>query len=174
MKLTFIHAGQERTLAKHPAVQHDLRTGAVTEQVAASKPWYLRFATAGKTYSFKLPTAEREAIRAAKDILNGRLQRPDQFAAFLGAKDARRSITIGRLAGEWFAVGLPFRKTEDRTAACHPRTRVAVVEKQIHRDDQRLHRRGLCQPARTCLAFSRLGTCRRVQSVTVGRADGAD
>jgi len=108
MKLTFIHAGQERTLAKHPAVQHDLRTGAVTEQVAASKPWYLRFATAGKTYSFKLPTAEREAIRAAKDILNGRLQRPDQFAAFLGGQRCppfHHHRSVGRrMVCRWVAI----------------------------------------------------------------------
>ena len=115
MKLTFVHAGQERTLAKHPAVQRDLRTGAITERAADTKAWYLRFTVAGKARSFKLPATERDAIHAAKEILNGHTKRPDEFKEFLEAKDARRSITIGKLADEWLAAGLPFRKTGSRT-----------------------------------------------------------
>ena len=115
MKITFTHAGTERTLAKHSVVQCDLRAGTITEKDAAAKPWYLRFAVSGKERIFKLPAAEREAIRAAKDILNGHQDRPDQFNAFVEAREAKRSIPIGALAAEWIKAGLPFRKTEPRT-----------------------------------------------------------
>ena len=126
MKLQFTHAGQKRTLAKHATVQRDLRIGALTEKAAAGKPWYLRFSVAGKERPFKLPATEREAIRAAKDLLNGHTQRPDQFTAFIESQVARRSITIGKLAGEWFAAGLPFRKTESRTPEAAARLRTTM------------------------------------------------
>lgn len=126
MKLTLIHAGQQRTLVKHPAVQHDLRTGAITEKEAAGKSWYLRFEVAGKSQNFKLPAANREAVRAAKLILRGRQDHPGEFAAFLNEKTARRSATIGQLADEWFAAGLPFRKTEPRSSVAAARLRTTL------------------------------------------------
>ena len=126
MKVTFTHAGTERTLAKHPVVQRDLRSGAITEKDAASKPWYLRYTVAGKERVFKLVAAERDAVRAAKDILNGHQQRPDQFNAFLAAQDARRSITVGVLAKEWIEAGLPFRKTEPRRDEAAGRLRTLI------------------------------------------------
>lgn len=123
MKLTLIHAGQKRTLVKHPTVQRDLRAGAITEKVAATKSWYLRFEVAGKTRTFKLPAANSKAVRAAKEILRGQQERPSEFSAFLDAQAARHSITVGKLADEWFAAGLPFRKTEPRLPVAAARLR---------------------------------------------------
>ena len=115
MKIIFTHAGTERTLAKHPVVQRDLRAGTISEKDAAAKPWYLRYTVSGRECVFKLPAAERDAIRAAKDILNGHKDRPAEFSAFVEARAAKRSTTIGALGVEWIKAGLPFRKTEPRT-----------------------------------------------------------
>jgi integrase len=117
MKITFLHAGIERTLTKHSAVQRALRLGQLTEAQAKAKPWYLRATLGGSEKYFKLHIADRDAITKAKDILNGQLTNPDDFKAFLQQKDARRSLTLGALANEWITAGLPFRKTEPRTTA---------------------------------------------------------
>lgn len=126
-KLSFTHAGVNRTLAKHPVVQQQLRAGLITAEAALARPWYLRFDTAGKAKSFKLAAIrETEAIREAKDILKTRESRPNDFAAFLQAQAAQRGLTIGRLAEEWYAAGLPFSATRTRTTAAAGQLRGSV------------------------------------------------
>lgn len=126
MKLTFTHAGQERTLTKHHAVIKALALGQITEAQAAAKPWYLRYAVNGQEKYFKLAAASKEAIRGAKDIISGHIQRPDQFSAFIEAREAKRSTTIGELITDWFEAGLPFRKTEPRTTDAADRLRKTI------------------------------------------------
>ena len=123
MKLVFIHAGTERTLAKHPAVAKAFKLGQLTEAQAASKPWYLRLTVDGKEQVFKLVAGEKESVRRAKDILNGKTNKPEEFSDFVAAKEARRSITLGTLAQQWLTDGLPFRKTEPRTTEAAARLR---------------------------------------------------
>jgi integrase len=114
MKLTFTHAGVTRTLAKHPKVAAALKAGTMTEADAAKTPWYLRLKVGDKEQKFKLaPTAARDAIRAAIDKL--KTINTDEFKEFQKAKAAKESVTVGELADEWLAAGLPFRKTAPRT-----------------------------------------------------------
>lgn len=118
LKITFNYLGVDRTLTKHPSIQQRLKQGTITEADAALQPWYLRFATGGRTRVFKLTgLGEAEAIRSAKDILRGRADRPSDFAAYLASLDAAKSLTIGQLAAEWIAAGLPFSQTRARSAA---------------------------------------------------------
>lgn len=117
MKLTFIHAGTERTLNKHPETQAALKAGTITEAQAAQSPWYLRWTPpGGKKRLFKLPSNNKDAIRAAVDILKNQQSRPVDFVAFLEAKDAQQSVTIRLLAEEWVKLGLPFRQDKLRDA----------------------------------------------------------
>jgi len=116
MKITFTHAGRERTLVKHPKIQGALATGALTEAKASTKPWYLRLKVGGKIQSFNLKvTAERDAIAAAKDKL--RTLPTDEFKEFQAGKAAARSVTIGALADEWYHADLRYRSTKLRTPA---------------------------------------------------------
>ena len=126
MKLTFAHAGTERTLAKHNDVMRQLKAGVITNELAAQKPWLFRLVVEGKQRTFTLSSKDKEAVREAKDILNGQTQQPTGFAAFLAEKDAKRSITIGELATDWLAAGLPFRKTESRTPEAADRLRATI------------------------------------------------
>ena len=68
MKLTFTHAGQQRTLAKHPKVQQALKLGTMTEEQAKHAPWYLRLSVAGIKRKFKLPAAEKDAIERCVEL----------------------------------------------------------------------------------------------------------
>jgi integrase len=126
MKLTFTHAGTNRTLAKHPQVMAALKQGLITEEQAKAKPWYLRLTSDGKAQVFKLCGADFDAVRAAKDILRGQRQHPAQFSAFIAQREAKRSITVGALADEWVEMGLPFRKTEIRTPDAANRLRATL------------------------------------------------
>lgn len=116
-KLTFTHAGIERTLAKHPRVQQSIRTGTITLDQAAATPWYLRAKLLGKERTFKLAATEKAALAAARDILNGHQANPQQFSQWVAQQEARRGITLGQLATDWFAAGLPFDGEAPRTPA---------------------------------------------------------
>lgn len=118
MKLTFLHHGQERSLTKHPRIAAALKAGQITEADAATKPWYLRMVINGAKRPFKMAAlGKKEVVTEARDFLNSRATKPNEFAAFLAAKDAQRSLTIGQLAKEWYAAGLPFSKTKPRKPA---------------------------------------------------------
>lgn len=107
MKLQFSHHGVERTLNKHPAVQLALKRGDLTEAEAKLKPWFLRVNVGGRDRSFKLSNLDKDAIRGAKDILNGHRDRPEDFSAWLSDRAARRGVTLQVLAEDWFNLGLP-------------------------------------------------------------------
>src|SRR5579863_2354973 len=117
-RVTFTHAGQTRTLNKHPRVQLGLRRGEMLADAAVTEPWYLRATLQGKARTFKLPAGEKDAIRAAKDILNGAVGAPTTFAEFVAEREARRGVTLGELADAWLLAGLPFSttKTREKTA----------------------------------------------------------
>ena len=117
MKLTFIHLGTRRTIVKHPSIVKALRAGTMTEAQAAAKHWYIRLRVNGKISTFKLPSIDKDAERAAKDLLTGRVKTPDQFQDFLHAREVTRGVTLGQLAADWIAAGLPHCQTEPRTAS---------------------------------------------------------
>lgn len=123
MKLPFSHQGTNRTLNKHPEIQRGLKRGTLTEAEARFKPWYFRYTIEGKEHYFPLSHVDRDAIRGARDIINGHQSKPADFAAFLGARDAKRSVTLGQLAKDWTAAGLP-------DADGHPRPAKAQDELQ--------------------------------------------
>ena len=130
MKLTFSHAGQERTLAKHPTVTQALKRGEITAEVAALRPWYLRARIQGVEKQFKLPAKDKDALRAARDILNGRIEQPERFSAWLATEDAKRGITIGTLAELWMTDGLPFTRLKPREPRAAERLR-ATLERNL-------------------------------------------
>lgn len=108
MTLTFTHLGTTRTLGKHPTVRAALAAGTITEAAAKLRPWYLRLKCAdGKERTFKLSASDADAIRRAKDILNGRVDKADSFKDWLADRDARRGLTLGDLAAAWTELGLP-------------------------------------------------------------------
>jgi hypothetical protein len=116
MTLLLDYRGTIRHLRKHPAIEAALRNGTITEDKARFTPWYLRLTTGGKRGNFKLCATDKDALRMARDLISGRDDKPLDFASFLEARAARRGITIGTLAQEWFAAGLPFTSTKARTA----------------------------------------------------------
>ena len=86
-QLSFTHAGQSRLLNKHPTVQTALRSGQITFADALKRNWYLRLDIHGQDRWFSCRTnKDQDAVRAAKDILNGRIQQPGQFSEFLAAR----------------------------------------------------------------------------------------
>lgn len=90
--LTFVHAGRERTLVKHPRVQQAVRTGALTVAQAAASIWFLRAKLAGmaKEKSFPLEVANQKAIAAARDLLNGHQSNRALFSQWLAERDELR------------------------------------------------------------------------------------
>ena len=117
MKIQFEYLGKVRTLSKHSKVMRDLRAGGITPDQAATKPWYLRLTIAGKETLFVLPAKDKDAERAAKDILKGQVAAPEQFTEFLRQKQAQRSLTLGTLAQEWLAKQCPFNALDQRRPA---------------------------------------------------------
>lgn len=113
-KLIVVHGGIERTLRKHPEHVAAYQRGELTLADLAAKPWQLRAKINGRERVFKLPHQEKDALRAAKDILNGRTEHASQFAEFLAVRDAKRGLTLGALAAAWTKAGLPFSKTKAR------------------------------------------------------------
>lgn len=115
LKLPFEYpkGGATYTLVKHSTVRQALKRGTITEAEARQKPWYLR-ASWRPDRPFKLHADDADAIRAAKDLLRGRVEQPEAFAQFMAALDAKRGVTIGTLATEWLAAGLPFSALDRR------------------------------------------------------------
>lgn len=105
--LTFTHAGRERTLNKHPRVQQEIRKDLITEEQASATPWYLRAKLAGMTSerSFKLVAADKLAIAAARDILNGHAKNHAVFSAWLADRDAahKPAATLGEIIATYRA-----------------------------------------------------------------------
>lgn len=129
MKIKFNHAGQSYTLTKHTHIAKELRQGKLTKPQAATHPWYLRFTNAqSRRITLRLQALTKaEVIAEAKDVLLKRITRPNEFQAWLQAKDASQSITIGQLATEWLAAGLPYTKTDPRSAAAATRLRATLA-----------------------------------------------
>ena len=117
MKLTFDHQGVIRTLAKHPSVVRQLKSGELTEAQAEFRPWYLRVIIGTKQQTFKLRAKDKDAISDAKTILNSRVHAPETFGAFVAVREARRGCTIDDLAAQWTAAGLPFTTAKPRKPA---------------------------------------------------------
>lgn len=115
LKLTFDYpkGGATYTLVKHSTVRQALKHGRITEEQARRKPWYLR-ASWRPDRPFKLKVDDADAIRAAKDLLRGRVEQPEAFAQFMAVLDAKRGVTIGELAKDWITAGLPFTALEKR------------------------------------------------------------
>lgn len=131
LTITFVHHGQRRTLAKHPKIRHALKHGNMTLDEAKQYPWFLRLkihiSGEFKDRSFKLThLAKDKVIIEARDFLTSRVQRPNEFVAFINGREAARSITIGELAGEWICAGLPFRKTAPRTPEAAARLKTTL------------------------------------------------
>jgi hypothetical protein len=116
MKIEFDYKGFSYTLTKHPRVLSELKASKLTEADARLRPWYFR-PIWRRDRPFKLSVGDADAIRGAKDIIKGRTEKPEQFSAWLADQDKRRGITLGDLAAEWIAAGLPFSKTLPRQAA---------------------------------------------------------
>lgn len=125
-RIVFEYKGQQHTLTKHPTVRQALKAGTITPQDAILRPWYLRPSWRANR-PFKLSADDADAIRAAKDILKGRVERPEQFSAWLEEQDARRGVTLGQLATEWQAAGLPYSKTEPRHDAAAAALRATLA-----------------------------------------------
>ncbi len=128
MTLSFTHLGQTHTLSKHAAVRAAVKAGTMTEAEARIRPWYLRKTIDGQPRSFNLKTAtDREAIRTTKDILNGHVEQPATFSAFVAAQETRKGITVGQLAADWIAAGLPHNRTRPRTPAAAERLKASLT-----------------------------------------------
>lgn len=119
MHLNFTHAGQDYHLVKHPTVVTALKSGAITDAEARTRPWYLRrkLPACPKTRAFRLVPNDKQSIALARDIINGSQSRPDDFRQWLAHQDAQRDITLGALAADWFALGCPFDGEAARSAA---------------------------------------------------------
>lgn len=140
LRLQFTHAGQERTLAKHPRIANQLRHGQITEAAARETPWYLRAKLAGMTreQTFKLVRADKAAIAAARDILNGHKENFQEFSAWMAARAARRGVTIGQLAQDWFAADCPFSASKIRRRDAAQTVRDDVTRALRWWNDQRV------------------------------------
>lgn len=116
LKLEFTHRGITRTLVKHPAIRIALRRGQLSSAEAAFKPWYMRLKVGGRERLFKLSCVDKDALRAAKDTLNGQLEKPAEFMAWMAEREARRGVTIEQLATEWRQLGYPDTAGRPRTS----------------------------------------------------------
>lgn len=105
--LEFTHRGVTRTLVKHPSYVRALKDGTMTLQEFKFKPWTLRMEIGGKERKFKLSPIDKDAIRGAKDQIDGQLDSPVEFHAWLSERDARRGLTLGELAAKWEPAGFP-------------------------------------------------------------------
>lgn len=126
MKLEFTHRGIDYTLHKHPEVRQQLKAGTITEEQAKLRPWYLR-ASWRPTKPFKLASDDAHAIRTAKDILKGHVDEPEKFSLWIKEQDARAGVTLGELAADWLAAGLPYSKTLPREPAAADRLRATLA-----------------------------------------------
>jgi integrase len=113
--LVFSHHGINRTLVKHPAYVAAFKKGELSASDLKFKPWNLRFEVKGSERKFKLSPVDKDALRQAKDILNGQRDTPGEFAAWLSHRDSRRGITVGELAQDWRALKYPDHNGRPRT-----------------------------------------------------------
>lgn len=113
--LKFTHNGIERTLAKHPAYVAALKKREITLADFKLKPWTLRAELNGAERKFKLSPIDKDAIRAAKDILNGHQNQPAAFAEWMADRESRRGVTLGQLAKEWRELKYPDHNGRPRT-----------------------------------------------------------
>lgn len=113
--LEFSHGGIMRTLVKHPSYVRALKDGQITLADFKAKPWTLRAELNGAERKFKLSPSDKDAIRGAKDILNGHQSSPAAFADWLAERDSRRGVTIGQLARDWRELKYPDHNGRPRT-----------------------------------------------------------
>ena len=128
--LPFTHAGQTYTLYKHPREIARHRAGQITDDQLRACPWYVRLTINGKRTPFRLSASDKQAIADARDKINGAQKQPAQFAVWLAEREARRGVTIGTLAKDWIAAGLPHSKTNPRPSAAAERLR-ATLERAL-------------------------------------------
>jgi len=127
MTLSFDYPkGVSHRLIKHPRVLADLKAGVITAEHAAIRPWYFR-PSWRRSKPFKLAADDDCAIRAAKDILKGRTEKPEQFSEWLADQDRRKGITLGDLAAAWLAADCAFSDTETRTPAAAEQLRATLA-----------------------------------------------
>jgi integrase len=115
--LTFSHHGIDRTLAKHPAHVKAFKDGKLTLTELKFKPWYLRVEAGGTARKYKLSAVDKDALRAAKDTLNGQRDNPAEFSAWLTERDSRRGVTLGELAKDWRELKCPDHNGRPRSAS---------------------------------------------------------
>ena len=139
MTLTFTHRGVIRTLAKHPNIRQALKRGELTEAEARGKAWFLRCKIGERERTFKLPAEDKAAIRAAKDLLNGRQDKPELFSQFLATLEARRGVTLGVLAADWLTLGLPDDSGRERESAAAERLKTFTTSALRWWKDCRAH-----------------------------------
>lgn len=135
MNLPFEYKGSTHTLAKHPRVAADLKAGKITPDQAAARPWYFRPGWR-RDKPFKLSANYDAAIRAAKDIIKGRIEKPEQFSIWLQEQDKRRGITLGELATLWETAGFAYSKTLTRDAAAAARLQATLKRAIVWWRDQ--------------------------------------
>jgi hypothetical protein len=129
MKLTLTHHGRSYTISKHPAILTALKRGAITEAEAAQKSWHLRLTVDGKDKWFKLVARLKDKVLGeARDFLSTREKQPNEFLAYVAAKAARRGLTVGQLAQEWFTAHCAFDDAEQRKPAA-----AAVLQATLQR-----------------------------------------
>lgn len=105
--LVLDHQGTQRTLTKHPAYVRAFKDGKMTLAQLLARPWNLRLEAGGNVEKFKLSPVDKDALRRAKDILNGQREDPDDFAEWQKQRRARRGLTLGELNIEWKELGYP-------------------------------------------------------------------
>lgn len=111
LRLSFEYQGQERTLCKTPKVQSAVRAGKMTEAEALLTPWYLRKTVKvdgkPKERLFQCAVDNDAAIVAARKLIKGQSDQPDEFAQFVKQREAKRAVTLAELAVEWKALQMP-------------------------------------------------------------------
>lgn len=128
--MTFTHAGQTYTLYKHPRELGRHRAGQLTDEALRSCSWYIRLTINGKRTPFRLSANDKQAVVDARDKINGAQKQPASFATWLAEREARRGVTLGTLAADWIAAGLPHSKTNPRPSAAAARLQ-ATLERAL-------------------------------------------
>lgn len=118
MTSTFEHLGQTRQITKHPAVLAKLKAGTMAKAEAATQSWFIRIPVGGGKRKWEKLAAlvVKDAVREAKDLLNGMKGNTDTYTAYSAARKAAASVTLGALAKEWLTAGLPEADGRKRSA----------------------------------------------------------
>lgn len=118
LRLSFEYQGQERTLCKTPKVQSAVRSGQMTEAAALLTPWYLRTTIKvdgqPRERLFQCAVDNEAAKVAARKVLKGQCDQPDEFTQFVKEREAKRAITLDELALEWKALQMPDERGKSR------------------------------------------------------------